>query len=110
VDRAGKIPPAFSGGNELLSSGARGNPTDASGAFRPGPRAQTEALMPFFQNSKLIQSFEYCYFPLKSKGLKALIKTIYAIMLANSQVLVMAISIRKQLGKERQQMQEIYFC
>jgi hypothetical protein len=35
----------------------RGNPTDASGAFRPGPRAPTEASTPFFQNSKLIPKF-----------------------------------------------------
>jgi len=59
VDGAGKIPPASSGGDKLLSSGTRGDPTDASGAFRPDPRAPTEALPPFFQNSKLIPQIEY---------------------------------------------------
>ena len=37
--------------------GTRGNPTDASGAVRPGPRAQTEAAPTFFRNSKLIPRF-----------------------------------------------------
>ena len=30
-------------------------PTDASGAFRSGPRAPTKAVTPFFQNSKLMR-------------------------------------------------------
>jgi hypothetical protein len=34
-------------------------PTDASGAFRSGPRAPTEAVTPFFQNSKLIQNEKF---------------------------------------------------
>jgi hypothetical protein len=37
---------------------AKGNPTDASGAFRSGPRAPTEAGTPFFQNFKLMHDFE----------------------------------------------------
>jgi len=43
VDGAGKIPPASSVGNKVLSPWPRANPTDASGAFRSGPRAM-EAL------------------------------------------------------------------
>ena len=50
----GEDTPASPGGNGLLSSGTRENPTAASGGFHPGPRAQTEALPPFFQNSKLV--------------------------------------------------------
>jgi hypothetical protein len=41
-----------------LSPWPRGNPTDASGAFRSGPRAPIEAVTPFFQNSKLIRIFD----------------------------------------------------
>ena len=43
-----------------MSPWPRGNPTDASGAFRSGPRAPTEAVTPFFQNSKLIRIFDGC--------------------------------------------------
>jgi hypothetical protein len=40
-----------------LLSGRLGKATDASGAFRSGPRAPTEAVTPFFQNFNLIQKF-----------------------------------------------------
>jgi len=53
-DRPGKIPPASSEGDNLLSSWPGGNPTDASRAVRSGPRAPTEVVTPFFQNFKMI--------------------------------------------------------
>ena len=40
--------PASSGGNERRSSKRSENPADASGAFRPAPRASTEVVTPFF--------------------------------------------------------------
>ena len=58
--RGGEDTPASSVGNKLLSSWPRGNPTDASGAFRSGPWAPTEAVTPFFQNSKLIRKKILC--------------------------------------------------
>ena len=54
ADWAGKTPPASSGGNARGSSWPSGNPADASGAFRPNPRASTEVVKPFFQTAKLI--------------------------------------------------------
>jgi len=48
------MPPASSGGNARGSSWPSGNPADASGAFRPNPRASTKAVKPFFQTAKLI--------------------------------------------------------
>jgi len=56
----GKIPLSTSGGNELLSPGARENPDDASVTFRPGPRAQTEVLPPFF---KILNGYEISAIP-----------------------------------------------
>jgi hypothetical protein len=51
---AGEDTPAPSGGNTLGSSWPSGSPADASGAFRPGPRASTKAVTLFFQTAKLI--------------------------------------------------------
>ena len=63
VEGAGKKHPASSGGIKLWSSNHKGSPADASGAFRSGPRAPTEALPRFFQKSGqrylvIFQSFE----------------------------------------------------
>ncbi|MBM4331728.1 MAG: hypothetical protein FJ117_10980 [Deltaproteobacteria bacterium] len=48
------MPPASSGGNARSFSWSSGNPADASGAFRPGPRALTKVVKPLFQTAKLI--------------------------------------------------------
>jgi len=63
VEGAGKKHPALSGGIKLWSSNHKGSPSDASGSFRSGSRAPTEALPRFFQKSGqrylvTFQSFE----------------------------------------------------
>ncbi len=48
VDGAGKVLPASSGGNKLLSLGSRSNPTDACGAFLSGARASKKGITIFY--------------------------------------------------------------
>src|SRR4030042_4433945 len=50
----GKRSPASSGGNAQGSLWPSGNPADASGAFRPDPRASTKVVKLLFQTAKLI--------------------------------------------------------
>ena len=55
----GKRSPASSDGNARGSSWPSGNPADASGAFRPGPRTSTKVIKALFQNAKLVHMINY---------------------------------------------------